>query len=192
MGEKIHALLESKTGEKWYRQDANGMGEGTRGVGNVVLSRYEPVAQTRYQLSHDRAVAQMSIIVNGRVVNVFSTHVEYTTAAWRPVQINEANAWISTFAEPRIVMGDFNTNPGTSDYKLMATPYQDAWAAAKTAGTATSYNGTGNTRGGSRFDYVFHSRVAALELKSVNVPDMRVNGIESSDHAPVIAVFLVR
>jgi endonuclease/exonuclease/phosphatase family metal-dependent hydrolase len=192
MGEKLRALVQSKTGQTWYRQDANGMGEGTRGVGNVILSRYQPVSQTWYQLSNDRAVAQMSIIVNGRVVNVFSTHVEYVNNAWRPVQINEALAWISTFAEPRIVMGDFNTNPGTSDYKLMATPYQDAWAAAKTAGTATAYNGTGATRGGSRFDYVFHSRVAALALQSVNVPDMRVNGIQSSDHAPVIAVFQVR
>ena len=50
---------------------------------------------------------------------------------------------------------------------------------------AGPYNGTGNTHGGSRFDYVFHSRVTALALQSVNVPDMRVNGIESSDHAPV-------
>jgi hypothetical protein len=31
------------------------------------------------------------------------------------------------------------------DYFLMATPYQDAWAAASSAGTATAYNGTGNT-----------------------------------------------
>ena len=78
---------------------------------------------------------------------------------------------MTTFAEPRIMMGDFNTGPATGDYAIIATPYQDAWAAASSAGTASSYNGTGATHGTSRFDYVFYSRVAALALTSVNVPD---------------------
>jgi len=89
-------------------------------------------------------------------------------------------------------MGDFNTSAGTSDYKLMATPYQDAWTAAQQAGTATAYNGSGSTTGGSRFDYVFYSRVGTLSLVSVNVPDTRVNGVSPADHAPVIAVFNVK
>jgi endonuclease/exonuclease/phosphatase family metal-dependent hydrolase len=129
--------------------------------------------------------------VNGAVVNLFSTHVEYSTASWRTTQINEAIRWIQTISEPRIVMGDFNTNPGTSDYSLMAGAYQDAWPAARSAGTATAYNGTGNTHGGSRFDYVFYSRVAGLSLRSVDVPDTRVNGVQPSDHDPVIATFAV-
>jgi endonuclease/exonuclease/phosphatase family metal-dependent hydrolase len=89
-------------------------------------------------------------------------------------------------------MGDFNTWPGTSDYSLMATPYQDAWLAAKNAGTASSFDGSGNTSGGSRFDYVFYSRVSALVLKSVTVPDSRINGVFPSDHDPVVAVFTVK
>jgi endonuclease/exonuclease/phosphatase family metal-dependent hydrolase len=133
----------------------------------------------------------MGIVVNGRTVNLFSTHVEYTNSSWRPIQIAEAVRWMNTFSEPRIMMGDFNTSPGTSDYNIIATPYQDAWAAAHSAGTATAYNGTGATHGTSRFDYAFYSKVAALSLKSVNVPDTRVNGVYPSDHDPVIAVFSV-
>jgi endonuclease/exonuclease/phosphatase family metal-dependent hydrolase len=126
-------------------------------------------------------------------VNLFSTHVEYDNASWRPIQIAEAVRWMTNFSEPRIVMGDFNTWPSTSDYYLCATPYQDAWAAASRAGTATAYNGTGWTHGGnSRLDYVFHSRVSTLSLTSVNVPDTRVNGVYPSDHNPVVAVFSVR
>jgi hypothetical protein len=87
---------------------------------------------------------------------------------------------------------DFNTSPGTSDYSLMATPYQDGWLAASSAGTATSYNGTGATHGASRFDYVFFSNVAALLLTSVNVPDTRINGMYPSDHDAVVAVFIVQ
>jgi endonuclease/exonuclease/phosphatase family metal-dependent hydrolase len=186
MGEKLESLVQQKTGATWYRQSVD-----AGGVGNVVLSRYPLVSASSTQLSNDRGVAHVGIVVNGRNVNVFSTHVEYVNASWRPVQIAEAVRWISGFAEPRIVMGDFNTNPGTTDYAIVATKMQDAWAAASSARTGTSYNGTGATHGASRFDYVFFSNVASLVLKSVTVPNTRVNGVQASDHDPVVAVFTV-
>ena len=74
---------------------------------------------------------------------------------------------------------------------IIAQPYQDAWAAAVNNGTASAYNGSGNTHGGSRFDYIFHSRVSALSLVSVKVPDTRVGGVYPSDHDPVVAVFRI-
>jgi endonuclease/exonuclease/phosphatase family metal-dependent hydrolase len=89
------------------------------------------------------------------------------------------------------VMGDFNTWPGTSDYYLIANTYQDAWAVAANAGTASSYNGTGATHGDSRFDYVFYAS-SILSLNSVNVPNTLVNGVWPSDHDPVLAVFTVQ
>jgi len=154
MGEKLQSLLQEKTGVAWYRQDVNVNGT-TTGYGNVLLSRYPPVSSGSTLLSYERGVAQMGIVVNGRNVNLFSTHIEYFTASWRPVQIAEAATWMSTFSEPRIMMGDFNTEPATSDYAIIATQIQDGWVTAQSAGTATSYNGTGATHGTSRFDYVF-------------------------------------
>jgi endonuclease/exonuclease/phosphatase family metal-dependent hydrolase len=188
MGQKLQSLLQQKTGLTWYRQYINVKG-GTSGAGKLLLSQYRPVSSSSTLLSYTRGVVQMGIDVNGRTVNVFSTHVEYFTSSWRPVQITEAVRWMSTFAEPRIMMGDFNTTPGTSDYSIIAKPYQDAWAAAKSAGTATAYNGTGATKDSVRFDYVFHSRVAAVSLKSVKVPDTRINGVFPADHDPVVAEF---
>jgi endonuclease/exonuclease/phosphatase family metal-dependent hydrolase len=190
MGEKLESLLREKTGVAWYRQDVNVYG-GTNGYGNVVLSRYPPVSSSSTLLSYSRGVAQIGIVVNGRTVNLFSTHVEYDNSAWRPIQIAEAVGWMSSFPEPRIMMGDFNTAPGTSDYSIIATLSQDAWVAGQSTGTATAYNGTGATRGTSRFDYVFYSKLATLRLESVDVPDTRVNGVYPSDHDPVIAVLIV-
>jgi endonuclease/exonuclease/phosphatase family metal-dependent hydrolase len=190
MGEKLQALLAQKTGVSWYRQDVNVHG-GTTGYGNVILSRHPPVSSGSTLLSYTRGVAQMAIVVNGRQVNLFSTHIEYFTAEWRPIQIAEAVRWMDGFAEPRIMMGDFNASPGTTDYAIIAGVLQDAWAAAQAAGTASAYNGTGNTHGGSRFDYVFSSAVPALSLLSVTIPDTRVNGVSVSDHEPVIAVYRV-
>jgi endonuclease/exonuclease/phosphatase family metal-dependent hydrolase len=188
MGEKLQSLLQEKTGVAWYRQDVNVNG-GTTGYGNVLLSRYPAVSCSSTLLSYTRGVAQMGIVVNGRNINLFSTHIEYFTASWRPIQIAEAATWMSTFSEPRIMMGDFNTEPATSDYSIIATQIQDAWVTAQGAGTATAYNGTGATHGTSRFDYVFYSKVAALLLMSVNVPETRVNGVHPADHDPVVAVF---
>jgi len=191
MGERLQSLMQQKTGMTWYRQSVNVAG-GTSGYGDVLLSRYPPVSSSTTLLDYTRGVAQMGIVVNGRTVNVFSTHMEWDVAWWRPIQITEAVNWVANFSEPRIVLGDFNTWPGTSDYDIIASPLLDAWAAALDAGTATSYNGTGATHGTSRFDYAFFSGVTALSLTSVDVPDTRVNGVYPSDHDPVVAVFTVR
>jgi endonuclease/exonuclease/phosphatase family metal-dependent hydrolase len=187
MGQKLLSLVQQKTGATWYIQSVN-----PNGVGNVLLSRYRPVSSSSFILSNGRGVAQMGVVVNGRVVNIFSTHVEYDNASWRPAQIKEALAWTTNFAEPRILMGDFNTRPNTADYNLLATPYQDAWVTAKNSGVASSYNGTGATHGTSRFDYAFLSKNGSLEVNSVTVPDTVVNGVKPSDHDPVITVVTVR
>jgi endonuclease/exonuclease/phosphatase family metal-dependent hydrolase len=191
MGEKLQTLVQQKSGATWYRVDVNVTGD-SRGYGNVILSRYRPVSSSSRLLSNERGVAHIGISVNGRTVNIFSTHVEYDHAAWRPAQIAEAVSWINTFAEPRIAMGDFNTNPATSDYNIIAKVTNDAWAVAKSAGTATSYNGTGATHNTSRFDYVFYSKTANLALTSVKVPDTRSGTVRASDHDPVVAVFTVK
>ena len=188
MGERLRSLIQQKTGITWYKQHVN-----AGGVGNVLLSRHRPISSTSTLLSHQRGVAQMTLAINGLHVNVFSTHVEYFNASWRPIQIREAVRWMDGFGPRQIVMGDFNTNPNTSDYQIIARPYQDAWIAAQNSGRATAYNGTGATRGtGSRFDYIFHERVDSLSLQSVRVPDSRVNGVRSSDHDPVVAVYTIR
>jgi endonuclease/exonuclease/phosphatase family metal-dependent hydrolase len=186
MGAKLESLLEQKTGVAWYRQDVN-----PNGVGNVLLSRYAPASSGSTMLSYGRGVAQMGIVVNGRNVNLFAAHVEYDNSSWRTIQIAEVVRWATSFSEPRIVMGDFNTWPNTTDYNIIATKIPDSWVVAQSYGTATSFNGTGLTHGGSRFDYVFYSKISALLLKSVNVPDTRVNGVYPSDHHPVISVFSV-
>src|SRR3954469_8976115 len=187
MGLKLQGLVEQKTGVTWYIQNVN-----AGSVGNVLLSRIRPVSSGSYLLDYNRGVAQMTLSVNGRYVNVFSTHIEYDVSSYRPIQINELRTFMGTLADPRIVMGDFNMYPGSTDYSLMASLYGDAWASALSAGTAWSFNGTGATHGTSRFDYAFYSKVATLALQSVKVPDMRVNGVVPSDHDPVVSIFTVK
>jgi endonuclease/exonuclease/phosphatase family metal-dependent hydrolase len=187
MGEKLRSLLQQKTGATWYKQNVN-----PNGVGNVVLSRLQPVSSSYLILSNGRGVAQMGVVVNGRVVNVFSTHIEYYNSSWRPEQILQAVNWLRNFSEPRIFMGDFNTWFQTPDYYLLAPPYVDAWLVAKNAGTASSFNGTGATEGTSRIDYAFVSNNGSLAVNSVTVPNTVVNGVKPSDHDPIVTVVTVK
>ena len=186
MGADLQARLQQQTGVYWYMQSVY-----SNGVGNVLLSRIAPASSGLQYLDYGRGVAQMTLVVNGRNVNVFSTHVEYYNSDWRPTQIAEAVYWASNFSDPRIIMGDFNTWPDTSDYSMIASYYQDSWNEALSAGTASAFNGDGSTNGASRFDYVFHSAVSSLSLAGVVVPDTTSGGVKPSDHDPVISVFRV-
>ena len=190
MADHLETLIQQRTGQQWYRQIVNVYG-GTSGYGNVLLSRYAPVSQGSTLLTYSRGVAQMTIAVNGRYINLFSSHFEPDAATYRTIQINETLNWMAGYSVPRILMADINTWPNTSDYNLIAQQYQDAWVAAQNAGTATSFNGTGATHGDSRFDDIFYSRNSVLSLVSVNVPNYSVNGVYASDHAPVVATFRV-
>jgi endonuclease/exonuclease/phosphatase family metal-dependent hydrolase len=187
------ALLQQKTGQMWYsvyaRMDGN-WSSTSWAVGNQLLSRFPFSSTTKYALSYDRSVAQGTIVVNGRTINVFSTHVDYANGSYRTTQTNQLKNWASSWAENRLVMGDFNTRPGTTDYNIMANDYYDAWAEAVKKGTYSSSSGTaGYTHGGSRFDYIYESKGAsALTLTRTWV----VNSSGASDHDPVVATFTVQ
>jgi len=187
MSQRIQTLLQQKTGATWYRESVN-----PNGVGNAILSRLPLVSASSFNLDYGRGVAQIGVVVNGRTVNLFSTHIEYDNASFRPIQIAEALRWMTNFSEPRIIMGDFNTWPWTADYSTIAAVLGDAWATAASAGTASAFNGTGATHGDSRFDYAFYSKVASLAVQSANVPNTVVNGVYPSDHNPLVTVFTVR
>jgi endonuclease/exonuclease/phosphatase family metal-dependent hydrolase len=187
------SLLEQKTGQTWHavyaRMDGN-WSSTSWAVGNLLLSRIPFATTTRYALSYKRAVAQGTIVFNGHTINVFSTHVDYANGSYRTIQTNELKNWASSWAENRIILGDFNTRPGTSDYNIMANSYNDAWAEAVRNRTYASPSGTaGYTHGYSRFDYVYPSKAAsALTLDKVWV----VDGAGASDHHPVVASFTIQ
>lgn len=161
----------------------------------LLLSTFELESADDCLLSYARSVAQIAIVVNGIRVNVFSTHLDADSGTRRGTQMKELTTWAGSFAEQRIIAGDFNAWPGAAEISNMTSAYVDAWAAAKSAGSAVACAGNeaGNTRN-SRIDYVFSSKAASrLHLKQVRVYDTRdASGYMPSDHRPVVATFEVR
>jgi endonuclease/exonuclease/phosphatase family metal-dependent hydrolase len=182
--------LKARTGQTWYYHWAQKWGA-TSGEGVAVLSRY-PFADTDTDLlSYQRSVALVRVVVNGRTVNFAATHLDHQSDSYRLTQVKELKSYLSMFAQQRLVAGDFNKWPGTTEINEMAKDYYDAWAVAKSKGTARSYAGNedGATRN-TRIDYVFYSKYATLlSLVSVQVPDTRADMV--SDHRPVLATFKV-
>jgi endonuclease/exonuclease/phosphatase family metal-dependent hydrolase len=190
---RFAALLKSLTGKTWYYHFAQIVGN-TNGQGNLILTTFPITSTASYELSGERSVARVSITVNGRIVNVFSTHIDDDSSSLRATQMNELKSWMGTFAEQRIVAGDFNTWPSAGEITRMTSSYYDAWAVAAAAGTAVAFAGNNGETRNTRIDYVFYSKAASyLVLTAARVFDTRdSSGRMPSDHRPLMATFAVR
>jgi endonuclease/exonuclease/phosphatase family metal-dependent hydrolase/regulation of enolase protein 1 (concanavalin A-like superfamily) len=192
---RYEALLESKTGRNWYAVWAQEYGNwSSNGKGNLLLSRFPLSSTARYELSYDRTVALGQFTVNGRTITVATTHLDPESGSRRLTQTKELLAWFSNFPEARIVAGDMNAQPTSTEMTLVKETSVDSWAAAKSDGYAysASDNPNGYTRN-SRIDFMFRSkRAGVLTPTRVEVVDTRDSaGVMPSDHRPILSVFTV-
>ena len=88
---------------------------------------------------------------------------------------------------PVVVLGDFNSAPGSVAHRTLTAALDDAWDhAARRTGPAGTYTGFGDTPG-ERIDWVL-SR--GLQARQVRTLDARVDGRLPSDHFPVLVEFV--
>jgi endonuclease/exonuclease/phosphatase family metal-dependent hydrolase len=186
--------LRAATGQTWTYHWVQKSGSSS-GEGECVMTRLGIDSTDDFLLSYSRSVAMARVNVNGRNISVFSTHLDHTSSAYRLTQVRQLVSWASTQPEQRIVAGDFNWYPGTTEINEMGRTYYDGWAVARSAGDAYSYSGNpdGNTRN-SRIDYVWHSRSASyLSVTRAQVYDTRdSSGHKPSDHNPLMVTYAVR
>ncbi len=191
---RFASMLKSKTGKTWYYNFAHRTG-GTNGQGNLLLTTFPIESSGDYQLSYDRSVARIAIIVNGLRVNLYSTHLDAESSSRRSTQMRELKAWADNYPEQRILIGDYNAWPGATEIDLMTANHYDSWAVAVANNIDVAYSGNtaGNTRN-SRIDYIFYSKGATrLRLREARVFDTRnSSGVMPSDHRPLMATYEVR
>lgn len=192
--ELVANKLKERTGETWSYNWIQKQGAAT-GEGEAVMSRLPFVSTATNLLPYSRSAALATVMVNGRAITVGSTHLDAWTSSKRLAEIRDLKPWLAAFADRRIIMGDFNSWPGTAEISDMTKDYHDAWAEAVRTDKDVAYpgNSDGHTRK-TRIDYVFYSREAtSLVLKKVQVFNTRdANGIRPSDHNPLVATFEVR
>ena len=196
--ELYKSLLEQRTGVRWYAWHAQSYGVwDDKGLINVVFSKvpFSATYRTIYSAGKLKSVGGVTITFNGRPINFMSTHFDPYSSSYRLTQARDLVSYMRGFAENRIVLGDFNDQPGDPSITTMTAAYFDAWAEGKKGGFAYSPpdNPDGNTRN-SRMDYIFYSRGEQhLTLRKVQVVETRdANGVMPSDHRPVVAEFAVQ
>jgi endonuclease/exonuclease/phosphatase family metal-dependent hydrolase len=204
------SLLSQRTGRTWYAHFIPKY-EGTS-EGNLILSKFPFNSTGGRFLSTYRSVAQVTVSVGGRTINFFATHLDADSSGTRYTQAGELLSYASNFSESRIIVGDFNGGPDTSESVRMTSGYYDSWMQAMNAGTAVAYPDNPvymhtRTRRG-RIDYVWYSLSSGnLFLQGTNIPDTRDlsntnvsvwlgtaddKGVRPSDHNPMIATFQIR
>jgi endonuclease/exonuclease/phosphatase family metal-dependent hydrolase len=184
----IVSALRTKTGLTWNIAFS--------GRGNLVLSRLplDDTSRCRYDPNYEAFAPHAKVTVNGRSINLWSSHLHVSSASARLAEVKALQSCASTWSEARILAGDYNMQYGSTEYKAAVVGYTDAWLAAKAIGATTNYSGNcdGCTRK-SRIDYVFTSTGASfLELTSAEIVDTRdARGVMPSDHKPMLVVYKV-
>ncbi len=182
------AQLKSQTGKDWkYSYD---------GRGNVVATRLSVTTDSICMVNPgaDRKGAHLSMLVNGRALNMWSVHLALDSSAVRVGEVAAVNGCEQNWPEGHIVAGDFNTQYYSDEILAMSQTHFDAWPTANAMGTATHYMSCDGCTKNSRIDYVFASKAATyLTMKSVQVIDTRdASGVMPSDHKPMLVVYNVK
>ncbi|QZY28265.1 endonuclease/exonuclease/phosphatase family protein [Nocardioides coralli] len=104
--------------------------------GNAVLSRYPIVTSGNQRLPsraglYGRGLVRATIDVDGRRVDVFSTHLEHASRRVRTQQAGAVVERVRQSPRPVVVGGDVNAVPGTPPLRrLQRAGLVDAWAVA--------------------------------------------------------------
>ena len=191
---EIAKYMTAKTGKTWYQYMVVADGD-SRGIGNAIISRFPLSSASVCQLSSSRNAVHSTFAVNGRTINLWSTHLSVESGSYRVTEVKELLPCMLGYGEQRLVSGDFNAGAYTTEIELMTGSYVDAWAKAKSLGVTTNYSGNcdGCTRN-SRIDYVFLSKAASsLVLKAAEIIDTRdADGVMASDHKPMVVTLEVK
>jgi arylsulfatase A-like enzyme/endonuclease/exonuclease/phosphatase family metal-dependent hydrolase len=130
--------------------------------------------------SEQRVLLHAPVVFQGRTVHVFVTHLGLTTDQ-RERQIAQIAEITARYQGPKILMGDFNAEPGEPAVALLRDQFQDALeAGGNTAETRKSFPAGPQPR--IAIDYIFVSK--DFEVASAQV--VRDASL-ASDHNPVIA-----
>ncbi len=107
----------------------------TRRYGNAILTRHPILAQHWKKLEpldDSRTALHLRISIDGRIVNLYDTHLHWTDegGAIRRQQVAGLLEFIAATsgAAPSIVMGDFNAEAAAPELQALSTQYVEAYA----------------------------------------------------------------
>ena len=146
--------------------------------GVAVLSKYPIVEQRRYLLSsaeQQRACLESRIDLGDQTLTFFSVHLGLNPQE-RERQLDELLVYTADAPAPKVLVGDFNANPGSHEIGRVLEQFDNAFAVA---GTGTGYTSPADAPQ-ETIDYIFVSPDISV-LSAEIIPSL------ASDHLPVVA-----
>lgn len=185
------------------------VGEGTDGGTNGTYSaifyrkdRFEAKESGTYWLSHTPFTISRfpesslnrnysyALLLDKRTdkeIMVINTHLEHTTADARNLQIEVLLDFVNEYPDcPIVLTGDFNDNPASQMYQLVAKQLTDTSTVAKKVEKSHTFHNYGAAN--TLLDYVFVSP-DDFDVSNYKVIKDKENGMLPSDHFPVIAKY---
>ncbi len=152
--------------------------------GNAVLTKFpiKSAKNTHFKMlqpGEQRGVQQVVLEVRGRDVLFLNTHIDYRpNDAERVLNVDELKGMVTAAGTmPVILLGDFNTMPGSRTYENVKRFLADTWELVG-KGDGFTIPVRKPTR---RIDYVF------ITPATIEPLSMEVLRSEASDHLPVVA-----
>lgn len=138
-------------------------------------------------------VVELKDKISDQEVKVFNAHFDHVGAAARNQSARLIMDSLGASNKQRIiVMGDFNTEPGTTPYKIFIDGgLKDSYSSEIRFGPIGTWNGfnSGSTLFTRRIDFVLYD---GFFPRSYVTDDVKVNGNFISDHFPVTGILEYR
>ena len=167
-----------------------------RRYGNAILTRH-PISKRGQKplrpLDDSRTAAFVRINVEGRLLNIYATHLHWTDqgGAIRTQQIADLMEYIAATSEnmPSLVAGDFNATAESPELAALSEGFVDTYGLLHPQADVTSRS-TLNLKyfAPKRIDHVFFQRNAFTPVGATilfNQPDAQ--GVWASDHFGMLA-----
>lgn len=164
--------------------------------GDAVLSKYPIEEALSFQLTpdpnlpgEDRSVCIIKVQIEGKDLYVASTHLDHLSQDLsRKYQANQLRTIIGNLNGDVIIGGDFNALPDSEVMSIVGS--------YMTFGCKSGCDNTFPSSAPNRtIDYILYSPVENFAIRSystVKSVDQQVDGIDASDHIPVVSVIKFR
>lgn len=195
-GSTVHQArdLAQKLGMEWHFSKAIDRDGGE--YGDAVLSKHPILEKLSYRMpcaatlpGEDRSVCVIKVNIENKDFYVISTHLDHLSQETnRILQAEELRKIVSNIDGDIIMGGDFNALPSSQTMSIVGS--------YMTLGCRGGCDNTFPASNPNRtIDYIMYSPIENFAVRSYNAvtrPDQTIDGVDASDHLPVVATLRIR
>lgn len=197
-GKDVHQArdLAAKLGPEWQWHFSKAIDRDGGEYGDAMLSKHPILEKQSFRLpcsaslpGEDRSLCMIKVNIEGKDLYIASTHLDHLSSDTnRKLQAEEIRTIVGNIDGDIIMAGDFNAVPSSAVMDIVST-YMTFGVRSGGDYTFPSDNPT------RTIDYIMYTPIESFAIHSYQVvsrQDQTVNGVDASDHRPVLATIRVK